>query len=283
MKLTNHDKAEVLLQALPYITKYAGETIVIKYGGSAMTDESLKKSVAMDIALLQSTGVRTVVVHGGGPEISETLKSMGIPTKFSGGLRVTDAATMKVVQMVLAGKINKDLVALLGGAGAEAVGLSGVDGGMIKAKPLGKDMGFVGDVESVNVKPVTDLLNAGYIPVIAPVGIGEGGEVYNINADTAAARVAGAMKAKSFLNMTDEPGILEDPSDPASLIRSVSASEAKELISDGIVTGGMLPKVNCCIDAIRRGVDKVFIIDGREPHSLLIEMLSDEGIGTMFY
>ena len=283
MKITNHDKAEILLEALPYIKKYAGETVVIKYGGSAMTDEKLKRSVVKDIILLQQIGVRTVVVHGGGPEISEALKRMGVATKFVNGLRVTDAESMNVVQMVLAGKINKDLVALIGSEGAAAVGLSGVDGKMIKAGRLSEEMGFVGEVESIDAKPVTDALEAGYIPVIAPIGVGDDGQVYNINADTAAARIAGALKARSFINMTDEPGVLQDPADVSTLIREVSASEAGQLISEGVVSGGMLPKVRCCIEAIRRGVNKVFIIDGREPHSLLIEILSDEGIGTMFY
>lgn len=283
MKITNNDKAEILLEALPYIRKYAGETVVIKYGGSAMTDETLKKSVVKDIILLQQIGVKTVLVHGGGPEISEALKRMGVGTKFVNGLRVTDAESMNVVQMVLAGKINKDLVALIGSAGAKAIGLSGVDGNMILAEPLSEEMGFVGDVKNVDTKPVTDALDAGYIPVIAPIGVDADGQVYNINADTAAARIAWALKARSFINMTDEPGILQDPADVSTLIREVSASEAGQLISEGVVSGGMLPKVRCCIEAIRRGVNKVFIIDGREPHSLLIEILSDEGIGTMFY
>lgn len=283
MKITNNDKAEILLEALPYIRKYAGETVVIKYGGSAMTDETLKKSVVKDIILLQQIGVKTVLVHGGGPEISEALKRMGVGTKFVNGLRVTDAESMNVVQMVLAGKINKDLVALIGSAGAKAIGLSGVDGNMILAEPLSEEMGFVGDVKNVDTKPVTDALDAGYIPVIAPIGVDADGQAYNINADTVAARIAGALKARSFINMTDEPGILQDPADVSTLIREVSASEAGQLISEGVVSGGMLPKVRCCIEAIRRGVNKVFIIDGREPHSLLIEILSDEGIGTMFY
>ena len=256
MNITNAKKAEILIEALPYIKNYAGQTVVIKYGGSAMTDESLKKTVIKDIVLLRQIGVKTVVVHGGGPEISATLNKMGVQTKFVNGLRVTDEESVSVVQMVLAGKINKDLVALFGSMDAKAIGLCGIDGKMIEAERLNEELGYVGDVKKVDPKPIEDALNDGYIPVIAPVAVGNDGKVYNINADTAAARIAGALRAKAFINMTDEKGI---------------------------VSGGMMPKVRCCIDAIRRGVEKVFIIDGREPHSLLIEVLSDEGIGTMFY
>lgn len=277
------ERAKILIEALPYIKEYNGKILLVKYGGSAMTDENLKKAVMGDLVLLSLIGVKVVLVHGGGPEISEALKKMGVSSRFVNGLRVTDAESMNVVQMVLAGKINKDLVALIGSAGAKAIGLSGVDGNMILAEPLSEEMGFVGDVESIDTAPVTDALDAGYIPVIAPIGVDKEGRVYNINADTAAARIAGALKARSFINMTDEPGILENPEDASTLIREVSASEAGQLISEGVVSGGMLPKVRCCIEAIRRGVNKVFIIDGREPHSLLIEILSDEGIGTMFY
>lgn len=283
MQISNADKAEILLEALPYIKKYAGETVVIKYGGSAMIDEKLKKMVVNDIVLLKQIGVKPVVVHGGGPEISATLNKMGVQSRFVDGLRVTDEESVGVVQMVLAGKINKDLVALFGSMDSNAIGLCGIDGKLIEAEPLNAELGYVGGVKKIDPKPVEDALACGYIPVVAPIGIGDDGKVYNINADTAAARIAGALHAKSFINMTDEKGILENKDDEDSLIREVSASEAGELISEGIVSGGMMPKVRCCIDAIRRGVEKVFIIDGREPHSLLIEVLSDQGIGTMFY
>lgn len=283
MQISNADKAEILLEALPYIKKYAGETDVIKYGGSAMIDEKLKKMVVNDIVLLKQIGVKPVVVHGGGPEISATLNKMGVQSRFVDGLRVTDEESVGVVQMVLAGKINKDLVALFGSMDSNAIGLCGIDGKLIEAEPLNAELGYVGGVKKIDPKPVEDALACGYIPVVAPIGIGDDGKVYNINADTAAARIAGALHAKSFINMTDEKGILKNKDDEDSLIREVSASEAGELISEGIVSGGMMPKVRCCIDAIRRGVEKVFIIDGREPHSLLIEVLSDQGIGTMFY
>ncbi len=283
MQISNADKAEILLEALPYIKKYAGETVVIKYGGSAMIDEKLKKMVVNDIVLLKQIGVKPVVVHGGGPEISATLNKMGVQSRFVDGLRVTDEESVGVVQMVLAGKINKDLVALFGSMDSNAIGLCGIDGKLIEAEPLNAELGYVGGVKKIDPKPVEDALACGYIPVVAPIGIGDDGKVYNINADTAAARIAGALHAKSFINMTDEKGILKNKDDEDSLIREVSASEAGELISEGIVSGGMMPKVRCCIDAIRRGVEKVFIIDGREPHSLLIEVLSDQGIGTMFY
>lgn len=283
MQISNADKAEILLEALPYIKKYAGETVVIKYGGSAMIDEKLKKMVVNDIVLLKQIGVKPVVVHGGGPEISATLNKMGVQSRFVDGLRVTDEESVGVVQMVLAGKINKDLVALFGSMDSNAIGLCGIDGKLIEAEPLNAELGYVGGVKKIDPKPVEDALACGYIPVVAPIGIGNDGKVYNINADTAAARIAGALHAKSFINMTDEKGILKNKDDEDSLIREVSASEAGELISEGIVSGGMMPKVRCCIDAIRRGVEKVFIIDGREPHSLLIEVLSDQGIGTMFY
>ena len=283
MKISNQSKAEILLEALPYIKKYAGETVVIKYGGSAMTDENLKKMVVKDIVLLRQIGVNCVVVHGGGPEISATLGKIGVETRFVNGLRVTDEESIGVVQMVLAGKINKDLVALFGSMDSKALGLCGIDGKLLEAEPLDPSLGYVGAVKAVDPKPILDALERGYIPVVAPLGIGADGKVYNINADTAAARIAGALRAKSFINMTDEKGILRDKDEPSSLIREVSASEAGELISEGIVSGGMTPKVRCCIEAIRRGVKKVFIIDGREPHSLIIEVLSDEGIGTMFY
>ncbi len=283
MKLTNEGKAEILVQALPYIQKYYDQIVVVKYGGNAMIDEDLKKTVMRDLVLLAQIGVKVVLVHGGGPEITETLAKMNIESKFVDGLRVTDREQIDVVQMVLAGKVNKDLVALIGSAGGKAIGLCGIDGGMIEARPVSKALGFVGEVVSVDTKPVLDALNAGYIPVISSLGYDKEGNVYNINADTAASRIAGELKASSFINMTDIKGILEDPADENSLIKEVNASEALELIRDGVISGGMIPKVKCCVEAIRRGVKKVFIIDGRVPHAILIEVLSDEGIGTMFY
>ena len=248
-----------------------------------MIDENLKKTVMRDLVLLAQIGVKVVLVHGGGPEITETLAKMNIESKFVDGLRVTDSEQIDVVQMVLAGKVNKDLVALIGSAGGKAIGLCGIDGGMIEARPVSKALGYVGEVVSVDTKPVIDALKAGYIPVISSLGFDKEGNVYNINADTAASRIAGELKASSFINMTDIKGILENPSDENSLIREVNASEALELIRDGVISGGMIPKVKCCVEAIRRGVKKVFIIDGRVPHAILIEVLSDEGIGTMFY
>ena len=283
MKLTNEGKAEILVQALPYIQKYYDQIVVVKYGGNAMIDENLKKTVMRDLVLLAQIGVKVVLVHGGGPEITETLAKMNIESKFVDGLRVTDREQIDVVQMVLAGKVNKDLVALIGSAGGKAVGLCGIDGGMIEARSVSKALGYVGEVVSVDTKPVLDALKAGYIPVISSLGYDKEGNVYNINADTAASRIAGELKASSFINMTDIKGILEDPADENSLIREVNASEALELIRDGVISGGMIPKVKCCVEAIRRGVKKVFIIDGRVPHAILIEVLSDEGIGTMFY
>lgn len=283
MKLTNEGKAEILVQALPYIQKYYDQIVVVKYGGNAMIDENLKKTVMRDLVLLAQIGVKVVLVHGGGPEITETLARMNIKSEFVDGLRVTDREQIDVVQMVLAGKVNKDLVALIGSAGGKAVGLCGIDGGMIEARPVSKALGYVGEVVSVDTKPVLDALKAGYIPVISSLGFDKEGNVYNINADTAASRIAGELKASSFINMTDIKGILENPADENSLIREVNASEALELIRDGVISGGMIPKVKCCVEAIRRGVKKVFIIDGRVPHAILIEVLSDEGIGTMFY
>lgn len=283
MKLTNEGKAEILVQALPYIQKYYDQIVVVKYGGNAMIDETLKKTVMRDLVLLAQIGVKVVLVHGGGPEITETLARMNIKSKFVDGLRVTDREQIDVVQMVLAGKVNKDLVALIGSAGGKAIGLCGIDGGMIEARPVSEALGYVGEVVSVDTKPVLDALKAGYIPVISSLGFDKEGNVYNINADTAASRIAGELKASSFINMTDIKGILENPSDENSLIREVNASEALELIRDGVISGGMIPKVKCCVEAIRRGVKKVFIIDGRVPHAILIEVLSDEGIGTMFY
>ncbi len=282
MKLTNDARAEVLTQALPYIQKYYDKVIVVKYGGNAMLNDQLKEAVMGDVVLLSLIGIKVVLVHGGGPEINEMLSRVGKKTEFVGGLRVTDKETMDIVQMVLAGKVNKNLVNHLEGHGGKAIGLCGVDGHMIKAKKVDERLGFAGDVTEVNVEPIQDLLEKGYIPVISTVGCDDEGNVYNINADTAAARIAGELKAECLLSMTDIAGLLQDKDDPSTLIPKVYVSDAPKLIRDGIISGGMIPKINCCIEAIRRGVKKVFIIDGRVPHSILIEMMTDEGLGTMF-
>ncbi len=278
----NMERAKILIEALPYIKEYSGKILLVKYGGSAMTDENLKKDVMGDLVLLSLIGVKVVLVHGGGPEITEMLGKIGKKTEFVGGLRVTDAETADVVQMVLAGKVNKSLVNLLQSLGGKAMGLSGADGGLISAKQLDPALGYVGEIESLNVQPVLDLLEGGYIPVISTVGYDANGNVYNINADTAAARIAGMLKAQSFINMTDTAGLLADEHDENTLISRIFVSEAQRLIKQGKLSGGMIPKVNCCIEAIRRGVKKVFIIDGRVPHSIIIETLTDAGMGTMF-
>ena len=278
----NMERAKILIEALPYIKEYSGKILLVKYGGSAMTDENLKKDVMGDLVLLSLIGVKVVLVHGGGPEITEMLGKIGKKTEFVGGLRVTDAETADVVQMVLAGKVNKSLVNLIQSLGGKAMGLSGADGGLISAKQLDPALGYVGEIESLNVQPVLDLLEGGYIPVISTVGYDADGNVYNINADTAAARIAGMLKAQSFINMTDTAGLLADEHDENTLISRIFVSEAQRLIKQGKLSGGMIPKVNCCIEAIRRGVKKVFIIDGRVPHSIIIETLTDAGMGTMF-
>lgn len=283
MKVSNAEKAEILVQALPYIQDYTGKIIVVKYGGNAMINEELKQAVMRDIVLLWQIGVKVVLVHGGGPEINDTLKKMNIPSKFVGGLRQTDGETMDVVQMVLAGKVNKNLVNLIENGGGKAIGLCGVDGHMVEAKMLDPALGYVGEITAVNTKPVTDVIEAGYIPVISTIGCDSAGNVYNINADTVAAELAGALKAKSLISMTDIRGILRDKDDDSTLISAINVSEAPQLIKEGVISGGMIPKIDCCVEAIRRGVERVFIIDGRVPHAILIEVLSDEGIGTMFY
>ena len=282
MRIDNKQRAEVLIEALPHIRKYSGKILLVKYGGSAMTDEGLKRAVMGDLVLLSLIGVKVVLVHGGGPEITEMLTKLGKKTEFVDGLRVTDAETADVVQMVMAGKVNKGLVNLIQSLGGRAIGLSGADGGLIRAKQMDARLGFVGEIESLNVKPVTDMLEMGYIPVISSVGCDAEGNVYNINADTAAAKIAGMLKAESFINLTDTPGLLEDENDESTLIGKIFVSEAQRMINQGQLSGGMIPKVSCCVEAIRRGVKKVFIIDGRVPHSILIETLTDEGMGTMF-
>ncbi len=281
LHITNIQRAEVLTQALPYIQKYYGKIIVVKYGGNAMINETLKEQVMEDIVLLHLIGVKVVLVHGGGPEITDMLKRMGKESVFHNGLRVTDKETAEVVQMVLAGKINKSLVNLLQINGGTAVGLSGLDGHMIEAEIKDEELGYVGKITKVDVKPITDLLEKNYIPVVSTIGCDDKGNVYNINADTAAAYIAGEMKAERLLTMTDIAGILRDKDDPASIIPCVDIKEARELFDSGVISGGMIPKVECCIEAIEHGVERVTILDGRVPHALLIEMLTNEGAGTM--
>ena len=282
MKITSDLKASILIQALPYIQKYYGKIIVVKYGGNAMINDELKEAVMGDVVLLSLIGIKVVLVHGGGPEINEMLKKINKKSEFIDGLRVTDKETMDIVQMVLAGKVNKSLVQMINEKGGKALGLCGTDGEMIITKKLDDVHGFVGEITEINTKIIDDALNNGYIPVISTIGCDREGNTYNVNADTAASRIAGALKAESLISMTDIIGLLRDVNDPNSLITSVNVSEVKELINDGIISGGMIPKVDCCVDAIRRGVNKSFIIDGRVPHSILIEVLTDEGIGTMF-
>ena len=281
ISLTNAQRAEVLTQALPYIKKYNGKIVVIKYGGNAMINEHLKEQVMEDIVLLSLIGVKVVLVHGGGPEITEIMKKVGKESVFLDGLRVTDKETAEIVQMVLAGKINKSLVNLLEVKGGRAMGLSGMDDRMILCEMKDERLGFVGKITKVNVTPIVDLLEKGYIPVVSTVGCDKAGNVYNINADTAAAYIAGAMRAERLITLTDIAGILKDPADPETLIPELDIEEANQLFAEGIISGGMIPKVECCIDAIRRGVRKVIIMDGRVPHSILIETLTDEGAGTM--
>ncbi len=282
MKVTSDLKASILIQALPYIQKYYGKIIVVKYGGNAMINDELKEAVMGDVVLLSLIGIKVVLVHGGGPEINDMLKKINKKSEFIDGLRVTDKETMDIVQMVLAGKVNKSLVQMINEKGGKAIGLCGTDGEMIITKKLDDVHGFVGEITEINTKIINDALNNGYIPVISTVGCDREGNTYNVNADTAASRIAGELKAESLISMTDIIGLLRDVNDPNSLITSVNVSEVKELINDGIISGGMIPKVDCCVDAIRRGVNKSFIIDGRVPHSILIEVLTDEGIGTMF-
>ncbi|HIX12736.1 MAG TPA: acetylglutamate kinase [Candidatus Anaerofilum faecale] len=282
MELSNAQRAAVLVHALPYIQRYAGKIVVIKYGGNAMTDENLKQAVMGDIVLLSMIGVKVVLVHGGGPEISAQLKLMDKKSEFVDGLRVTDAETAAAVQMVLAGKVGKSLVNLIQCKGGRAIGMCGIDGHMIEAQPLDERLGFVGRITRVDPAPILDVLEKGYIPVISTVGCDAEGNVYNINADTVAAAVAGCLKAESLLSLTDIAGLLKDPSDPATLMSKVYVSDIGNLVRAGIITGGMIPKIECCAEAIRRGVHRVFIVDGRVPHSILIELLTDEGIGTMF-
>lgn len=279
--ITNARRARVLTEALPYIQKYYGQVVVIKYGGNAMIDANLKRQVMEDIVLLHLVGVKVVLVHGGGPEISELMNRLGKKAQFVNGLRVTDEETVDVVQMVLAGKVNKSLVNLLGSYGGIAMGISGLDGRLIEAECKDKALGFVGKIKKINIKPVIDLLDSDYIPVISTIACGENGTVYNINGDTAAGYIAGALEAKRLIMMTDVAGVLKNPADPETLVRKITVSEAEEFKKEGIISGGMIPKVDCCIDALKHGVQKVIIMDGRVPHAILMELLTDEGAGTM--
>ena len=279
--------AEVLVEALPYIQEYAGKIIVVKYGGNAMINEDLKQAVFEDIVLLNLVGIKVVLVHGGGPEISEMLKKIGKESKFVKGLRYTDRETMDIVQMILCGKVNKNLVSLFEKAGGRAVGLGGMDGGLFKAirlvDPDGTEYGYVGDVKEVNEKVVLDVLNEGFIPVVSSVAAGMDEETnYNINADTAAEKLAVALKAKKLILLTDVCGLMRDPKDDSTLIPRLKVSEVPALIKEGVISGGMIPKVDCCVEAVRQGVERANIQDGRVPHSILVELLSDDGVGTMF-
>lgn len=278
---SNSERAEVLTAALPYIKKYSGKTVVIKYGGNAMINEELKQQVMEDIALLWLIGVKVVLVHGGGPEISQTMKQLGKEAVFIDGLRVTDKETVDIVQMVLAGKINKTLVNLIQMKGGHAVGLSGIDGGILEAKVKDERLGYVGEITKVRPQPIQDLLEKNYIPVVSTVASDRQGNTYNINGDTAAAYLAGALGAERLIMMTDIAGILRDKDDPSTLIPHITVSEAKKLYDEGIISGGMIPKVDCCIEALEHGVNNVVIMDGRIPHSILMELLTDEGAGTM--
>ena len=280
MKAT--ERAEILVQALPYIRKYAGKIVVVKYGGNAMTSESLKQQVMEDIVLLRLVGVNVVLVHGGGPEINSLMDRLGKKPEFVGGLRVADQETIDIVQMVLAGKVNKSLVGLLETKGGRAVGLSGIDDRLIQANFKDERLGLVGEITKINPDCVYDLLAKNYIPVISTIASGDNGEIFNINGDTAAAYIAGALHAERLIMMTDIAGILRDPKDPSTLIPEITVSEAQALKESGVITGGMIPKADCCIKAIKEGVNKVIIMDGRVPHSILIELLTDEGAGTMF-
>ena len=278
---SNAERAQVLTQALPYIKRYNGKIVVIKYGGNAMVNEQLKQQVMEDIVLLWLIGVKVVLVHGGGPEISQTMNRLGKEAVFVDGLRVTDRETIDIVQMVLAGKINKTLVNLLEMKGGRAMGISGMDGRLIEARIKDERLGYVGEITKVNIRPVTDLLEKGYIPVISTLGCDRKGNAYNINGDTAAAHVAGALEAERLIMLSDIPGILRDKGDPASLIPELTVEEADRLRAEGVISGGMIPKVECCVEALQRGVRNVIIMDGRVPHSILMEILTDEGAGTM--
>ena len=280
INFSNAQRAEVLTQALPYIQRYNGKIVVIKYGGNAMVNENLKEQVMEDIVLLWLIGVKVVLAHGGGPEISDMMAKLGKKSEFVDGLRVTDKETVEIAQMVLSGKINKSLVNFLEKEGGKAMGISGVDGKLIEASVKDPKLGFVGNINKVNIKPVLDLLDNGYIPVISTIGCDDEGNIYNINADTAASRIAGALNAERLIMMTDIEGLLKDKDDPKTLIPTITVEQANSLLKDGTISGGMIPKIKCCIDAISHGVKNVTIMDGRIPHSILMELLTNEGAGT---
>lgn len=287
-RLDNSSWSDVLVQALPYFRHWVGKTVVVKYGGNAMLNESLKSAVMKDIVLLNTIGVKVVLVHGGGPEINHMLDRVGKESKFINGLRYTDSETMEIVQMVLTGKLNKDICKIIEQEGGKAVGLSGVDSGLLRAKKLekdGTDLGFVGEVEEVHPEIIESLLKEGFIPVVSSVAMGLQGDLnsYNINADTAAAKIAVALKAEKFVQLTNVAGVLKDVNDPSSLMQRIHIEDVQKYIDNGIIAGGMIPKIECCMLARRGGVPRTHIIDGRVPHSLLIEMFSDRGIGTMIY
>ncbi len=281
MQIDYDVRAKVMVEALPYLQKYNNKVVVVKYGGNAMTNDTLKHAVMEDIVMLSIVGIKVVLVHGGGPEINDMLKRIGKESKFVNGLRYTDEETVDIVQMVLAGKVNKDLVSMLESHGGSAIGLCGLDGKLIEAETLDPNLGYVGEITAVNPKVIQNALDNGYIPVISTIGRGEDGTVYNINADTAAARIAAEMNAPSLILLTDIKGLLEDKDDENTIIRTVGVSEVPYLKKQGIISGGMIPKIDCCVEAVRRGVKQANIIDGRIPHSILIELLTDIGAGTM--
>lgn len=284
MEISNEIRSKVLIDALPYIQRYNGKIVIVKYGGNAMTNLELKDAVMSDIVLLNLVGVKTVLVHGGGPEISDMLKRVGIESRFVNGLRYTDEATVDIVKMVLAGKVNKELVSHLIQNGGNALGMCGIDGNMITAHKMEseEDLGFVGEIVNVSTKPITDALDKGYIPVISTVACDENGQTYNINADTAASMIAAELRAENLILMTDIIGLLKDKDDVSTLIPTVHVSDVPFMKRQGIISGGMIPKIDCCVEAVRRGVKKTCIIDGRVPHSILIELLSSQGVGTQF-
>lgn len=281
MQIDYDVRANVMIEALPYLQKYNNKVVVVKYGGNAMTNDTLKHAVMEDIVMLSTVGIKVVLVHGGGPEINDMLKRVSKESKFVNGLRYTDEETVDIVQMVLAGKVNKDLVSMLESHGGTAIGLCGLDGKLIEAEQLDPDLGLVGEITAVNPQIIRNALDNGYIPVISTIGRGKDGTVYNINADTAAARIAAEMGAPSLILLTDIKGLLEDKDDENTIIRTVGVSEVPFLKKQGIITGGMIPKIDCCVEAVRRGVKQANIIDGRIPHSILIELLTDIGAGTM--
>lgn len=283
----NHsERAEILVHALPYIQKYRGKTIVIKYGGNAMINEELKETVINDIILMKCVGIEPVVVHGGGPAISDLLKRLNHKSEFINGLRYTDNVTIEVVQMVLGGKVNKDLVSLIEKFGGKALGLCGMDGSLVKAKKLDaeNDLGYVGEVTEVNTDILRTAMNSGYIPVIGSVALGENdNKPYNINADTCASKIASALKAEELMLLTDVPGVMKDPSDPSSSLNTLRLHQVPKLCLEGVIKGGMIPKIDCCVEAVRMGVERAIILDGRIPHSILLELFTPEGVGTMIY